>query len=199
MRGGSDTQLQDLLLLVRSGNPRAKALLLDHACDRLLRLTRKMFHSYPSLRRWEATDDVFNAALLRLSRSLDSVPVESVRHFFNLASRQIRRELLDLKKRYFGPEGLATNHHTDHQAPDQAGGTLYNRADEPEDLATWSSFHLRVDALPEEQREVVNLLFYEGLTQQEAAEVLGVGLRTIKRRWQEAKLQLHEDSDDGPD
>jgi RNA polymerase sigma-70 factor (ECF subfamily) len=46
--------------------------------------------------------------------------------------------------------------------------------------------------LPDEEREVVNLLFYGGLTQQEAARVLGVSLRTVKRRWQSARCRLYE-------
>jgi RNA polymerase sigma-70 factor (ECF subfamily) len=61
----------------------------------------------------------------------------------------------------------------------------------------WGEFHEHVDKLPEEQKEVVNLLFYEGLTQEEASVILGVSERTIKRRWQEAKLKLHEELSGG--
>lgn len=49
-----------------------------------------------------------------------------------------------------------------------------------------------VSVLPEEQREIVNMLFYEGLTQDEAAAILGISIRTLKRRWQETKLLLGE-------
>jgi DNA-directed RNA polymerase specialized sigma24 family protein len=34
------------------------------------------------------------------------------------------------------------------------------------------------------------LLYYEGLSQDDAAKLLGVTTRTIKRRWQSAKLKL---------
>jgi RNA polymerase sigma factor (sigma-70 family) len=192
MAPGSDTQLQGLIDLAQSGDARAKALLLDHACDRLLTLTRKMFRGYPALRRWEATDDVFQNSLVRLHRALATVQLESVRHFFNLAGVQIRRELLDLKKHHFGPEGSGANHHTDHQPADEVGGTLATKTDEPEDLSMWGEFHEHVDKLPDEQKEVVTLLFYEGLSQEDAAAVLDISVRTIKRRWQEAKLRLHE-------
>lgn len=194
---GSDTQLQGLIDLAAAGDPRAKTLLLDHACERLLKLTRKMFRGYPGLRRWEATDDVFQNSLLRLHRALADVRVESVRHFFNLAAVQIRRELLDLKKHHLGPEGGGANHHTDRQPSDDNGGSLSRRAEEPDDLSQWSEFHDRIGRLSEEHREVVNLLFYEGLTQDEAAEILGISTRTLKRRWQEAKLQLHEELCEG--
>ena len=196
---GTDTQLQNLLALAKTGDERARGLLLDHACDRLLRLTRKMFHTYPLLRRWEAMDDVFQGALIRLHRALGAVELESVRHFFNLAGLQIRRELQDLVKHHLGPQGHGRHHHTDHLSPDDRGGTLQRKTDEPEDLSMWSEFHTRVDRLPAEYRELVNLLFYDGLTQQEAAELLGKPLRTVKRRWQEAKLLLQEAVCDNPE
>jgi RNA polymerase sigma-70 factor (ECF subfamily) len=63
---------------------------------------------------------------------------------------------------------------------------------EPYDLSSWTEFHLEVENLPDDEQEVVSLLFYEGLTQEEAAKVLSISLRTLKRRWQAAKLRLSE-------
>lgn len=192
MPGDSDTQLQRLVDQARDGDPQAGTRLIEHACGRLLKLTRKMFHTYPALRRWEQTDDIFQNSVLRLHHALAHVEVESVRHFFNLAGEMVRRELLDLKKHHFGAQGDAANHHTDHQPSDDTGGALARTATKPENLDHWEGFHAGVDRLPDEIREVVNLLYYEGLSQQEAADVLGVSVRTVKRRWQEAKLSLHE-------
>ena len=189
---GSDTQLQNLIDQALKGDAAANDSLLAHACDRLLRLTRKMFHGYPALRRWEQTDDVFQNSMIRLHRALADVGVESVRHFFNLAAVQVRRELLDLAKRHFGPEGVGANHHTDGQPADDEGGALHDSAVEPSDLSGWAEFHAQVEKLPADELEVVNLLYYEGLTQEEAARVLGISFRTLKRRWQSAKLRLHE-------
>lgn len=187
----SDTQIQSLIEGVQKGSPGSKEALLDHACERLLRLTRKMLGNYPNLRRWEQTDDVFQNSILKLHRSLEKVELQSVRHFFNLAAVHIRRELIDLSRHHNGPEGIGKNHHTDQQPPDEKGGSVHAMAAEPEDLAEWSEFHQRVDHLPEDEKEVVNLLFYEGLQQDEAATVLGVSTRTVKRRWQSARVRLH--------
>ena len=189
----TDTKLQGLVEKVQKGDPGSKEALLDHACERLLRLTRKMLRNYGDLSRWEQTDDVFQNSMLKLHRSLANVEIQSVRHFFNLAAVHVRRELVDLCRRHFGPEGIGRNHHTDQQAPDDRGGSVHNHAEEPEDLADWGEFHQRVDQLPEEEREVVNLLFYEGLQQEEAADVLGISIRTLKRRWQSARLRLNRD------
>jgi RNA polymerase sigma-70 factor (ECF subfamily) len=186
---GSDTQLQLLIDQALRDEDAARDALLDHACDRLLRLTRKMFHARPDLRRWEQTDDVFQNAMLRLHRALKDVKPESVRHFFNLAAVMIRRTLLDLVKHH---RGHAARHHTDGQPPDEEGGAIHDRADQPEDLESWSTFHAQVETLPDEEREVVNLVWYEGLTQEEAANVLGISLRTLKRRWHSARCRLYD-------
>lgn len=189
---GSDTQLQLLIDKVLAGDESARSALLDHAYDRLMRLTRMMFHARRDLRRWEQTDDVYQEAIFRLHRALSEVQPESVRHFFNLAALMIRRTLLDLAKHHLGPHGQGTKHHTDRQPADDEGGALHDRAEQPEDLEGWSAFHAQVEALPDEEREVVGLLFYEQLTQQEAATVLGVSLRTVKRRWQSARYLLRQ-------
>ena len=188
----SDTQLQNLINSGLNGDSTANDALLAHASERLLRLTRKMFHAYPSLRRWEQTDDVFQNSMLRLHDALAAKQVTSVRHFFNLAGVQIRRELIDLGRHHYGPQGAAKKHHTDHQPSDNQDGALYDQADEPEDLTSWSEFHAEVENLPEDEREVVNLHYYEGLTLEESAELLGLSTSTVKRRWHAARLRICE-------
>lgn len=197
VRHPGDTCLQSLINAVRGGDPRARDLLIGHASNRLLVLTRRMFRGRPGLQRWEQTDDVFQNAMLRLHRALETTGVEDVRHFFNLATVQIRRELIDLGRKHFGPHGIGRNHHTDHQPPDQAGGTLHALESEPSDLAEWTEFHERAHQMPDEEREVFDLLYYEGLSQDEAAAVLGISVRTIRRRWNDAKFRLHGELSDG--
>ena len=170
---GTDTQLQNLIDLALKGSSSAHDALLNHACDRLLRLTRKMFHGYPNLRRWEQTDDVFQNSMLRLHRALGEVRVESVRHFFNLAAVQVRRELLDLAKHHFGPEGAGANHHTDGQPADDEGGAIHDSAEEPDDLSGWSDFHAQVEKLPTDEVEVVNLLYIRGADARRSGEGAG--------------------------
>lgn len=57
-------------------------------------------------------------------------------------------------------------------------------------------FHEAVASLPDDERETVQLLWYEGLKQPAAAAVLGVSLATLKRRWQSARLRLSESLED---
>src|SRR5262245_34533643 len=107
------TEAGDLLARFRAGDDSARERLIALAQGRLLALARAMLRRHPHVRRWEQTDDLLQAALVRLHRSLAVVRPEDVRHFDNLVAAQIRRELIDLARSYHGPEGLGAHHHTD--------------------------------------------------------------------------------------
>ena len=178
---------------MRSGDQTAQRQLIEHSCERLRGLARKMLRRYPKVRRWEETDDVFVEAVTRLHRALETVQPESPRHFYNLAATQIRRVLIDLSRRYYGAEGLGSHHDTAAMKSDDGTPPRYEQADEsgePSSLAEWTEFHEQIGVLPEEEQEVFNLLWYEQMTHEQAAEVLGVTTRTIRRRWQDARYQL---------
>ena len=49
-----------------------------------------------------------------------------------------------------------------------------------------------IDGLPSEEREVFDLIRIQGITQTEAAEVLGVSVMTVKRRLKRGLLILTE-------
>lgn len=186
---GHTSDLHNLLDQFRRGDPEARCRVIECAADRLRKLTRKMLRGYPKVRRWVETDDVLQNSLLRLHRSLADLRPETVRQFYALAGVQIRRELLDLAKHYHGAQGIGTKHHSD-----RGRAAERKPADplEPETLEAWARFHETVGCLPDEEREVVQLLWYEGLKQPEAAAVLDVSLATLKRRWQAARLRLSE-------
>jgi RNA polymerase sigma-70 factor (ECF subfamily) len=135
----------------------------------------------------EQTDDVSQNAAIRIHRALSDVKPESSRHFWNLVAKHIRWELLALASRcqrhaqYLidagGDGGLALQNHTDGES-------------EPSSLSEWTDFHETVQGLPEAQREVFSLLWYDGLSQADVALALNTSLRTVKRRWQAARLHL---------
>jgi uncharacterized protein (TIGR02996 family) len=51
-------------------------------------------------------------------------------------------------------------------------------------------FHEKFEALPDKERELFRLIWYEGLTQKEAANVLDVSRATVRRRWRKARFLL---------
>jgi RNA polymerase sigma-70 factor (ECF subfamily) len=50
--------------------------------------------------------------------------------------------------------------------------------------------HEYIEELPPAERSVVDLLFYAGLTQDEAADTLSIPLTTLQGRWRSAKAKL---------
>jgi RNA polymerase sigma-70 factor (ECF subfamily) len=195
-RGDHATEIQGCLDRLRSGDAAARDELLAHAAERLTRLTRKMLRDFPGVHRWEQTDDVLQNAAVRLCRALAEVQPATVGDFFRLAAALIRRELLDLARRYAGAEGLG-GHHARVAGSGQVGAETLgpdpaDSTHDPDRLAAWTNFHREVEALPGEEREVFDLLFYQGLSQAEAVLVLGISQRTLQRRWRAARLRLSQ-------
>ena len=190
--GSSHTRpLLALIARVRSGDAAALNELVRLAGERLEALTRRMLRDYPRVRRWAETDDVLQSALIRLCRALGQVELAGVREFYALATTQIRRELLDLARHYSGPENHAAHHESWPADPHGAPPDHADPTHDPAALADWCEFHQQAAKLPDDEREVFGLIFYQGLSQDAAAEVLGVSVRTVQRRWQAAMLALH--------
>jgi RNA polymerase sigma-70 factor (ECF subfamily) len=198
MNHGTTTRLQSCLDRMNEGDSGAQDELLRHVCERLRRLTRKLFHhDYARLQPVEQTDDVLQGALTRLHRALSDPAVKpaTLAEFFRLATLQIRRELIDLARHHFGPGRppvILTEPQTGNAStaisPLEDG--QMDTGHRPDQLLAWREFHDLVEKLPEEEREVFDLLWYQELTQTEAAEVLKVSVPTIKRRWLSARLRL---------
>jgi RNA polymerase sigma factor (sigma-70 family) len=187
---GKTTELEIELRRLDEGHLESRRTIIEATCERLRRMAHRMMRRFPGIGRWSDTDDVLQNALIRLHRSLFVVRPESARKFYGLAAVELRRELLDLTRSLFGPEGIGTNHDSD-------GDKLANLAsdDEPHSLVKWTEFHQQIEQLPDSEREVFGLIFYDGLTQSQTATVLGLSLTTVKRRWQTARMWLKETND----
>ena len=195
---GHTTVLANLLQRLGNGDGDACEQLIVHSLERLRRLARTMLRENPAVGRWYQTDDVLQSALVRLNRALRTITPESPRRYIGLAAMQIRRELIDLHRALFGAEGLGANF-----VSDVAAGTVDSRPrafDVPAHetgpneigIADMVRFHTAVDSLPEEEQEVFQLVFYADMSQDEIAQQLGVSTKTVKRRWREARLRLHQ-------
>jgi RNA polymerase sigma-70 factor (ECF subfamily) len=170
---------------LRDGDPAARNEVIRHSRERLRLLTHQMLRNYPGVGKLEDTSDVLQNVLIRLDRALGVVPLESPRDFLRLATATIRRELIDLARHYLGPEGEGA--HLDPAA------TVLDRPDrrnDPYRLALWREVHTKIETLNPDHRELFELLYYQGLTQAQAIDLLGLPRRSLQRRWQAARLEL---------
>jgi RNA polymerase sigma-70 factor (ECF subfamily) len=89
-----------------------------------------------------------------------------------------------------GPEGLGRHHES---LPDGSSALQPQMVISPAEfrnLERWAAFHEAVEQLPEADRELIELGYYEGLKTDEMARLLGVEEWTVRRRWNRAIRKL---------
>jgi RNA polymerase sigma-70 factor (ECF subfamily) len=189
------TEIERLLACLRDGDLNARDTLFQCARHRMERLAHKMLEGFPRVRAggyW--TDDVLDPAAMKLYKLLQAMvpPPATALHFFRLTAQQIRRELIDLTRRlknrpHFVPLPSPVPDGDGSSGGVEVAGPTDNR---PDELAIWTEFHETVGRLPEPSREVFDLLWYQGVTQVEAAEMLGICPKTVRKRWIEARMAV---------
>jgi RNA polymerase sigma factor (sigma-70 family) len=185
------TQMVQWLDRMRAGDVSARDELIRGFQDRLELLACKIVGRDRRVGRWVDAEDVLQNALLRLLRALETVKPDSTRAFFGLAAEQMRREMLDLARHYYGPEGEGANQDSVGPRSDESRSDLDPPVPDANDLERWTRFHEEVERLPVREREVVGLVFYHGWTQAQVAELFQVDVRTIRRWWESALVRLH--------
>lgn len=182
MLKSTTTEIQAALDHFLAGDPKAKAELVNRSAERLAILARKLIRGFGSAP--DETAFVLGEAYLKLHTALDEVRPTTVRQFFGLASLQMRRVLLDFvraAKRRAPPPTGGDSREFDPPAGSADGAT---RTDLVSDL------YEALDTLPDDLREVVLLLYFQGLTQAEAGELLGLHKDTVRERWAKARVIL---------
>ncbi len=179
---------------LNNGDRSALDELLRRSEDRLTLLTRKMLRDFPSVKRWEQTNDVLQVALMKMIRALSEATPNDERHFLRLCALQIRRVLVDLARHYKNERRMQVEPFALGDDPDRPRGAPEPAAPSSgsSSLADWGDFHEAVNLLPDDERETFELLWYHGLSQLEAAELLQVDERTVRRRWTKARLILSD-------
>jgi RNA polymerase sigma factor (sigma-70 family) len=169
---------------LRRGDESARNDLLRVTHERLLSIVRRQLARYAKVRRFFQSDDVLQNVSIRLLRALEQIPVTHPLDFLALAALNVRRELIDLKRKIDKP-GWPVTPGTNGLPPDLPG-----REPDPARVAIWSELHEIVDRLPEDERRVIDLRWYHGLTVEEVADLLNVSDSTVKRLWASARARL---------
>ena len=131
-------------------------------------------------------DELLSAVVERLLKAMRSQRPPTVRRFFGLVNQHMRWELNDLARRLDKePIGLPIDEGAVQSPPSSESQVTPN--------------HRRVldaiEKLPEEEREVFELVRVQGLTHEEAAEVIGASTKTVQRRLNHALMLLWKDLD----
>lgn len=160
--------------------------------DHMVRTAHRMLRSFRRVRQRCETDDVVQEAAIRLHRALVAVIPESPQALLGLAAVQVRRQLLDLAKRFGGPQSLMR--HMDTNVYQRDGRAIEQTALAPAmdegDMERWVAFHEAAAGLPQPDRQVFDMVWYLGASQEDVATLLGCSTRTVRRRWESIKKRF---------
>ena len=135
-----------------------------------------LYRSYPRLARPPLNlqvEEVLGSVVERLLKAMREARPPSVRQFFGLANQHIRWELNDLARRLDQQAPASPLPDEVLPAPVSSGSGLTPNGRRMLDA---------IENLPDDEKEVFGLVRIQGLTQVEAAGVVGVSTATIKRR-----------------
>ena len=173
-----------LLRQWREGSSDAENHLFERVYPDLRRLARHRLRGERkghSLQTTELVDQIY----IRLVAAKDR-DWQNRQHFYAIAGRAMRHHLIDLARArpdvdLIGLDDLGPVHR-------QASGRV--------DLAVTLGILLEdLEKTNPDWCSVVELKFFLGLTDEEAADVLGIKLRTLQRMWRDARRWLYERMD----
>jgi len=133
------------------------------------------------------TDEMLSAVVERLLKALESVRPQTVRQFFALACQHMRWELNDVARRLDQQQAAVELHDSQVAAPGSSSTMLSSGG---------RRILAAIDSLAEDEREAFDLVHVQGLSQPEAAEVLGISVRTVQRRLNRSLVFLSKELGD---
>ena len=165
-----------LLGAVAAGDPQAAAQLLPLVYDELRTLAAARMAAEKPGQTLQATALV-HEAYIRLVGSDPANPWNGRRHFFAAAATAMRRILIETARRKQSPKHGGRWRRID---LDEALNVTANPADR---LLDFDEVLTRFQAVDPVAAGLVELRYFAGVTMEQAAEALGISLRTAERNW----------------
>jgi RNA polymerase sigma factor (sigma-70 family) len=194
MQEGTTTVVVQHYLDALAGDQPAEPIvraLLDRSVRRLqLLCTNLLYRSYRRLTLPPVNlqpEEMLDAVVERLLKAMRSVRPQTVRQFFSLVNQHMRWELNDVARRLDEQPSAVAVREDMVPAPASSGSALSPNGRRMLKV---------IDDLPDDEREIFGLVHIQGLAQGEAAEVLGVSVRTVQRRLNRSLVLLQSQLDD---
>ncbi len=183
----SPSSLGLLLARHKAGEPAAANEIIVHCQERFQQLAHGILGRFANIPPEVETGDVVNELVVRLINTLRQKTFESPAQFLRYASLTIRSKLIDLAKkcRPITAGGPGSDTSTPHLL-----AAISDSTNEPAKLAQWDEIHTLIDQLPDDERILFDLIYYQDLTQAEVSELLGVPLTTLRTRWLHARANF---------
>ena len=178
------SSLPSLVARARAGDAAAQTELIDSIYPELRRLARR----YLSAERKDhtlQTTELVHEAWLRLFGST-AVNVQDRNHLVALMASQMRRALVDYARRRNAAKGPGSSIRVALGSIDEASPAA------DEDLLAIDEALRELEAVDQRASKVVELRFFGGFLEHEAADALGVSVATLKRDWTFARAWLYD-------
>jgi RNA polymerase sigma factor (TIGR02999 family) len=182
---GEQNDLTRLLEAVGAGDRVAAESLLARVYDELRALARSRLSHVPPGQTLQTTALVNEAFVRMTGRQPDGF--ENRRHFFFAAARAMHDILVEDARRKSGPKAGGGRRKLD------IDGLTIGIDAPPEELLALHEVLARLEREDSRKHQIVMLRFFAGLTNEQAAETMGIPLRTFEREWRFVRAKLHKE------
>ncbi len=185
-------RVTQLITELRNGDDSAQAELFDLLYDELHVMARQQRRRFEGSRQTLNTTALIHEVFLKFDRAGQLVPNDRT-HFLLIASRAMRQLLIgyarERKRQKRGGEAPRVTF-----GPEAEREALIEQ--QGDQLLDIDRVLIKLEAMDQRLGKVTELLFFGGLTYDEAAEVLGIGRATVSRDWQIARAWLRKELQD---
>jgi RNA polymerase sigma factor (TIGR02999 family) len=172
-----------LLRQVKAGDSAAESRLLELVYPQLRKIARQHLRRERTGHTLQPTALV-NEAYMHLAGQMEK-DWQNRSHFYAVAAQSMRRILVD-----YARQRNAAKRDGNRQRVELTDALAIS-ADRLDEILAIDEALKRLAEFDPRRSKVVEMRFFGGMTEDEAAEVLGVALRTVKRDWNVAKAWLH--------
>ncbi len=172
------------LAAIEAGDPRAAEKLLPLVYDELRRLAAQRLARENPGQTLQATALVHEAYLRLLGPEGQSLDWTNRAHFFAAAAEAMRRILIDNARRKQAEKNGGQYKRQNVDDIDITAPTV------PDDILALDDALAKLEAEDPVKAQLVKLRYFAGMTEAEAADILGISLTTAQRHWRYARVRL---------